>query len=130
MTPLEAFYSTSRIFRGANLKGGAPFTKDVVYLAGLLGVTNFLRLAIKSQNHLLVETLICGRMRLEDISVIAWLRKKGIVQPPKYLPDWLENWEGLLSFFSFSAILTSVDITPYQSYFDELKMFREWDLSL
>ena len=44
-SPEQAFESTRRIFRGAPLEGGAPFTKDCGYLSGLLGVTTFVRAA-------------------------------------------------------------------------------------
>lgn len=126
---MEAFYSTQRVFRGAKLDGGAPFTKDVVYLAGLLGIYNFLRLAVKNQNRILIESLVCGRISLEDVGVIAFLRTNGIVRPPYYEPRWLQNWEALLSFFSFSACLDSVALPDFKNYFDEHTL-ENWDLSL
>lgn len=125
---LEAFYNTQRIFRGAKLTGGAPFTKDIVYLEGLLGIYNFLRIAAKTQNYLLVESLIAGRIALEDVGIIAWLRAHGILAPPKYLPEWLRNWEALLSFFSFSAFLNNVQLSEMQDFFDSHTLAR-WDLS-
>lgn len=127
---MEAFYNTQRIFRGAKLTGRAPFTKDVVYLSGLLGVYNYLRIAVKHQNRLLVETLVCGRIALEDVGTIAWLRTHGIVSPPRFAPDWLKNWEALLSFFSFFAFLNTVDMTTYQNYFQNHHSLQEWDFSL
>jgi len=39
----QAFENTRRIFRGGVISGGAPFTKDMVYLNGLLRVHNFMR---------------------------------------------------------------------------------------
>lgn len=44
-TPDQAFESTRRIFRGSPLDGGAPFTKDCVYVSGLLGVLTWLTLS-------------------------------------------------------------------------------------
>jgi len=129
-SPLEAFFSTSRIFRGSPAGGGFPFTKDVVYLGGLLAVYNFLQLAVKNQNRLLVESLVCGRIALEDVGTIAWLRTHGILSPPKFVPTWLENWEALLSFFSFSAFVSSVDLSAVQDYFDANNTLQSWDFSL
>lgn len=129
-TPMDAFYNTQRIFRGADLKGGNPFTKDVVYLAGLLGVFNFLKIAVKNQNRLLVESLVCGRIALEDVGIIAWLRTHGLIEPPFYTPDWLKNWEALLSFFSLTAVFESVNLTGFQDYFDGDKALEAWDLSV
>ena len=127
---LEAFYSAQRIFRGAKLTGRAPFTKDVVYLVGLLGIYNFLRIAVKNQNRLLVETLVCGRLSLEDVGTIAWLRTHGVIRPPYFIPDWLQNWEALLSFFSLTAVLGSLDLSGFQQYFDSYYTLEDWDLSL
>jgi uncharacterized protein (TIGR02421 family) len=127
--PMEAFYSAQRIFRGAKLTGGGPFTKDVVYLAGLLGVYHFLRIAVKNQNRLLVESLVCGRIALEDVGVIAWLRSHGLVQPPYFTPYWLRNWEALLSFFSLTAVFSSIDLTGFQDHFDGNTALESWDLS-
>jgi len=129
-SPTEAFYNTQRIFRGGKLDGRAPFTKDVVYLGGLLGMYNFLRIAVKNQNRLLVESLVCGRMAIEDVGSIAWLRAHGIISPPRFIPDWLTNWEALLSFFSFSAFLDTIDLSTYQGYFDDYYTLENWDLSL
>ena len=129
-TSQEAFYNAQRVFRGARLEGGGPFTKDVVYLAGLLGVYNFLRLAVKQQNRLLVESLVCGRMALEDVATIAWLRTHGILNPPRFIPDWLKNWEALLSSFSLAAVLGTVDLSAFQGYFDDYYTLEQWDLSL
>jgi uncharacterized protein (TIGR02421 family) len=127
---MEAFYNAQRIFRGAKLAGGAPFTKDVVYLSGLMGIFNYLRIAVKNQNRLIVESLVCGRVAIEDLGTIAWLRSHGLVAPPEFIPDWLKNWESLLSFFSFSAFVNTVDITTYQNYFHNHHSLQEWDFSL
>jgi uncharacterized protein (TIGR02421 family) len=127
---MEAFYATQRIFRGAKLAGGKPFTKDVVYLGGLLGIYNFLRIAVKSQNRLLIESLVCGRIALEDVAVIASLRSHGILAPPRFVPTWLEHWEALLCFFSFSAYLNYLDLSSFQSYFDSHNIAQAWDYSL
>lgn len=126
----EAFYNAQRVFRGAKLSGGGAFTKDTVYLAGLLGVYNFLRFAAKNQNRLLIESLVCGRMALEDVGTIAWLRVHGLVNPPRYVPDWLSNWEALLSFFSLSALLGTLDLSGFQSYFDDYYTLESWDIGL
>ena len=47
-TKTQAFESTRRVFRGGLNSGGAPFTKDIVYLDGLIRVHNFFRAAVSS----------------------------------------------------------------------------------
>lgn len=44
----QAFESARRVFRGGVLTGGAPFTKDVVYLMGLMSVNYFIRVGSTS----------------------------------------------------------------------------------
>jgi len=41
--PDQSFENARRVFRGGVITGGAPFTKDVVYLFGLLQVSNAIR---------------------------------------------------------------------------------------
>jgi uncharacterized protein (TIGR02421 family) len=128
-TPVEAFYSAQRIFRGAPLGGRYPFTKDGVYLAGLLEVYHFLQAATKVQDRILIECLLTGRIALEDVGVVEWLRLNGIVSPPHFIPVWLKNWEALVSFFSFfGVVLHSVDLSSFQSYFDGYRDVRKWKL--
>ena len=47
--PAQSFENTRRVFRGGVLTGGAPFTKDGVYIEGLLRVHNFLRACLGQQ---------------------------------------------------------------------------------
>lgn len=126
----EAFFDAHRIFRGAPLKGGFPFTKDIVYIPGLLEVYQFLQAAVRVQDRLLVESLVAGRISLEDVGVISSLRLNGILQPPAYLPEWMRSWESLVSFFSFfSVVLTSVDMSAFQTYFDEIRDVQDWKVT-
>ena len=126
---MEAFLLAQRIFRGAKLDGKYPLTKDVVYLAGLLGVYNFLRISVKHQNRFLVESLVCGRIALEDVPTIAWMRSSGLLDGPKYVPWWLENWESLLTYFTFSSFLVGFDLPGFQAYFNEFSPQQVWDFS-
>lgn len=128
--PMDAFYNAQRIFRGAKLSGRKPFTKDTVYLSGLINVYNFLRIGVKNQNRILVESLLSGRMALEDVGTIAWLRARGFVSPPRFIPDWLKNWEALLSFFSLTAVIETVDLGLSENYFTGFYTLDNWDLKL
>jgi len=65
-----------------------------------------------------------------DVATIAWLRAHGIAQPPRFIPDWLKNWEALLSSFSLSAVLSNTDLGAFQGYFDEYCTLENWDLSV
>jgi uncharacterized protein (TIGR02421 family) len=56
-SPAESFSSAQRVFRGVPLTGGCAFTKDTVYLHGLLSVHTFFRWALKNQKLKLCRTL-------------------------------------------------------------------------
>jgi len=50
------------------ISGGAPFTKDMVYLNGLLRVHNFMRTVVKLNRADLIRVLFSGKMDIEDVS--------------------------------------------------------------
>jgi len=85
---LQAFESTRRVFRGGVISGGAPFTKDIVYLDGLIRVHNFLRTLISQGRPDCLLLLFCGKLDMDDIPVLAELSQAGLCQPAKYLPNW------------------------------------------
>ncbi|KLD68893.1 hypothetical protein Y886_44135, partial [Xanthomonas hyacinthi DSM 19077] len=45
--PAESFASAQRVLRGVPTTGGAAFTKDTVYLRGLVSVHTFFRQALQ-----------------------------------------------------------------------------------
>ncbi len=59
----DSFASAQRVFRGAPLGGGAAFTKDNVYLHGLLSVHTFFRWAFKHQQVHVCRNLFAGSLR-------------------------------------------------------------------
>ena len=62
----DAYLDAQRICRGGMVKGGAPFTKDACYLAGLFDVYDFISRALRFQTPILGDLLLCGRIALED----------------------------------------------------------------
>ena len=112
--PHEAYLDAQRICRGGVLTGGAPFTKDASYLSGLMDVYNFLRVALRADAHVVGEVLVSGRLALEDIEALVWLRAEGVLAPPKHVPRWLSRWDGLLAYFAFTSFLNEVDLGPVE----------------
>ena len=108
----EAFYDAQRVFRGADLTGRYPFTKDVVYMAGLLEVCEFLHGAVsearQTSNRTHLENFLVGRIALEDIEAMRILRESGLVVAPFYTPPWLEELPQVETFLeTFFATLES-----------------------
>jgi hypothetical protein len=108
--PGQAFENTRRVFRGAPLTGGAPFTKDSVYLDGLLRVHNFMRVAILAGRVDCIELLFCGKLDIEDIPAIAELARLGLVDRPTHLPPWAADRRALVAYLAFSGFLDQVDL--------------------
>ena len=102
------------------MTGGAPFTKDIVYLDGLLRVHNFLRAAVAAGRSDCLQLLFCGKLNIEDIPVLCELVKMGLCRPPRYLPPWLADRRFLLSYLVYSSYLNSIDLTPIREHYATL----------
>jgi uncharacterized protein (TIGR02421 family) len=118
----QAFESTRRVFRGGVITGGAPFTKDIVYLEGLLRVHNFLRIMVSAGRADLMKLLFVGKLDLNDLTVLKEMERMGLLKPPKYLPPWMSDMRFLLTYLSYSNFLNTVDLgTAKEHYLDLLK---------
>jgi uncharacterized protein (TIGR02421 family) len=116
----DAYLDAQRICRGGLVEGGAPFTKDATYLAGLLEVYAFLSAVIRGGFRDEVELVVCGRIALEDIAVLAELREAGVLERPRYLPGWLLEWQTLLPYFAFTSFMDGIDLGPVERHFGAL----------
>lgn len=116
----QAFENTRRVFRGGVLTGGAPFTKDNVYLDGLLRVTGFLRMLITERRADCLPLLFCGKLDVEDIPALAELTELGLCRAPRYLPPWASDRRFLVAFLSYSTFLDELRIEQQDQHFHEL----------
>jgi len=101
----DAFLDAARVFRGGLCEGGAAFTKDACYLAGLLHVYAFLAAFVRGGFRDEVELLLVGRVALDDLEALMELRAMGLLERPKHRPRWLERWNTLLPYFAFASFL-------------------------
>ncbi|MBI4511557.1 MAG: DUF1704 domain-containing protein [Deltaproteobacteria bacterium] len=118
--PTQAFECARRVCRGGLVEGGAPFTKDVVYLDGLIRVSNFLRVAITSGKLEYVQTLFVGKLDLSDIPIFAQLRREGVLAEPRYLPDWARDLPFLTAYMAYSAFLNQTDLDATHEYYEDI----------
>ncbi|QOC24168.1 DUF1704 domain-containing protein [Wenzhouxiangella sp. AB-CW3] len=107
-TEKAAYEQTRRVFRGGVLTGGAPFTKDVVYLDGLLRVHDFLRSLIAAGRADVLQLLFCGKLALADVPVLCELAEMGLLKAPKFLPPWASDRRFLVSYLAYSGFLGRV----------------------
>ena len=117
---LQAFENTRRVFRGGVLSGGAPFTKDIVYLDGLIRVHNFLRTLVAQGRPDCLLLLFCGKLDLEDIPVLCELSGMGLCQSPEYLPNWASDMRFLLSYLAYSSFLNTIDLKSVGAHYEQL----------
>lgn len=111
----QAFESTRRVFRGGVLAGGAPFTKDVVYLFGLLQVSNFIRAAFAAGRADVLRLLFCGKLDLQDLPVMCQLHAMDLLQAPVYLPPWINDPRYLLALLTYSSFMNRSEIQTLQT---------------
>ena len=111
---IESVRSAQRIFRGGAVKGGVVFTKDAVYLQGLLEVHTFLRIAIRDNRPDLVDHLFAGRLTMADALRLTPMFEKGWLIPPKYKPSWANDLNRLAASMAFSAFIANIKIDNIQ----------------
>lgn len=120
-TETESVRSAQRIFRGGAVKGGVVFTKDAVYLSGVLEVHTFLRIAIRDNRPDLVNNLFAGRLTIADAVRLAPMFNQGWLKPPVYIPTWASDLRRLSAMIAYSAFIGNIKI-------NDIKVERAIDL--
>ncbi len=115
----SAFDAARRVFRGGVLEGGAPFTKDVCYLDGLLRVTNFLRIALTRGQSALARMLFAGKLAVEDVPLFDRLLREGLASEARYVATWANDLSFLTALMSYAAFLTESDLGAERRRFDD-----------
>lgn len=116
----DAFEDARRVVRGGVVGGGAPFTKDVVYLDGLLRVQNFLRVAVQLRRLDLIRLLFVGKVAIADVPDLAELRAEGLLAPARYLPTWAEDLRPLVATMAFSGFLNRVHLPTVRAHYERI----------
>jgi len=106
--PAESFASAQRVFRGVKPDGGCAFTKDAVYLRGLIGVHTFFRSALRHNKLRLCRMLFAGKMTLSDVERFEPLFDSGVLAPPRWLPHWVQRANGLAGMLAFSLFANRI----------------------
>ncbi len=115
----QAYENARRIFRGGVIAGGAPFTKDMVYLNGLLRVHNYMRSVVKLGRADLIRIAFTGKLDIEDLPAIAYLAGKGELTAPKFMPAWAKDLRFLVSYLAYSSFLNQVKMPGFQRYYEQ-----------
>ncbi len=107
-TPEESFASAQRVFRGVPPSGGTAFTKDTVYLRGLVSVHTFFRQMLREEKLQVCRWLFAGKMTLGDAQSLAPLFEAGVLAAPRWLPDWVSRANGLAGMLAFSLFANRI----------------------
>ncbi|MCC7076143.1 MAG: DUF1704 domain-containing protein [Acidimicrobiia bacterium] len=109
--PEQAFEATRRVFRGGTLTGGAPFTKDIVYIFGLLQVSAVMRALFAAGRADLISLLFCGKLDVTAIPALARLAAHGLCRPALFLPPWADDPRFLFAFLTYSTFENRLDLS-------------------
>jgi len=109
-TEEEAFHTSQRVFRGGDVRGGIVFTKDVIYLQGMLLTQTFLLKAIQEGQHHLPLRLFAGRMNLADVLALEPAFDAGLLRPPAIAPRWVKNAARLSAFLAWTAFTQQIQL--------------------
>ncbi len=104
----ESFASAQRVFRGVPVSGGGAFTKDTVYLRGLVSVHTFFRQMLRDEKLRYCHWLFAGKMTLGDAQALAPLFESGVLAPPRWLPPWLQRANRLAGTLAFSLFANRI----------------------
>jgi uncharacterized protein (TIGR02421 family) len=107
-TPKDSFASAQRVFRGAPTGGGAAFTKDTVYLHGLLSVHTFFRWCLRHRRIAVARQLFAGKLALEDVFALQPMFDNGVIAAPQYVPPWMQRANGLAGMLAFSLFANKI----------------------
>lgn len=109
-TTEESSRSAMRIFRGGDVRGRSAFTKDVVYLHGLVAVHTFFRRAIAEGRPELIERSFVGRLALTDVLALEEAFDDGRIARPRHVPSWARMTSRLAASLSTSLVLGRIDL--------------------
>mgnify|MGYP003683172473 CR=1 FL=1 len=114
----ESYTATYRIFRGGFPDKDIIFTKDCIYLEGLINVHTLFRWAMKHNKLEVCHLLFCGKISISDVFELEEAYNYQWIAPPKYLPGWFMKIEGLAGILSFSLLanLVRIDVADETFY--------------
>ena len=108
----QSYESARRVFRGGVIGGGAPFTKDCVYLYGLLQANNTMRALFASGRSDCMPLLFCGKLDVRDLPALCELAAMGLVRAPKFVPPWVSDPRTLFALLTYTEFTQRIETAP------------------
>jgi hypothetical protein len=97
------------VFRGGVMSGGAPFTKDVVYLYGLLQASTIIRSIFSVGRADCLLLLFCGKLDFADLPALAELAAVGLCRLPRFVPPWISDPRHLLAHLTYTTFMNQIE---------------------
>lgn len=110
----ECLMGAHRVFRGGDVRGKYPLTKDISYCKGFVENYNFIRACIQAGRSEIVPFLFVGKVHVEDVPVLYQKHKEGIIDAPKFLPPFFKDLNSLIVWMSFSNFLNAAGMASAQ----------------
>jgi uncharacterized protein (TIGR02421 family) len=116
----DCLIAAQRVFRGGDVNGKYPLTKDISYCKGFVENYNFIRACIQAGRSEIVPFLFVGKVHLTDVPVLYQKHKEGIVDAPKFLPPMFRDLNSLIVWMSFSNFLSAAGMTSAQDAYRQM----------
>ena len=116
----DCIIATQRVFRGGEVSGKYPLTKDISYCKGFVENYNFIRSCIQSGRSEIVPFLFVGKVHLSDVPVLYQKHKEGIIDAPKFLPPFFKDLNSLIVWMSFSNFLSAAGMSSAQDAYRQM----------
>jgi uncharacterized protein (TIGR02421 family) len=110
--PSESYRLAARVFRGSLPSGAGPFTKDLAYSRGLVEVAGYLRQAIATGQARRIPLLLCGKVGVDEVPLLARLADEGLLAAPRHLPPPFADLRGLCAWLCCAGWLGAIDRSP------------------
>lgn len=117
-SPQKASSMCERIFRGGDLEGGAPFTKDATYQRGYCKTFNFFRTILLRDDTDSMRAFLSGKMHVEDVALVKELMRDGTVVGPTFVPAWYAQMDFIDAMFTHSATMNRFDVQKVAAHYE------------
>jgi uncharacterized protein (TIGR02421 family) len=117
-SPQRAASMCERIFRGGDLEGGSPFTKDASYQRGYCKTFNFFRTILLKDDTDSMRAFLSGKMHVDDVPLIRELMHEGFVVGPTYVPAWYHQMDTIDAMFTHSATMNRFDVQKVAAHYE------------
>ncbi len=106
----DSYHSTMRVFRGGDPRGRVVFTRDVIYVQGLVFTHTFLRKAIEAGRADYPSYLFAGRLAWGDVLALEPFFRSGFLAGPLLQPDWAANLLCLAAYLTWSVLANRIHL--------------------